>query len=101
MVVSVNGHVMANSQANATRGAGINLDGKFIPLPRANMASYLGFSPDGNHYAFVLQTPDSNRTVYLDGKPQPNTVWIPNGTDTVFAFSPDSKHLAYFYRNPN
>jgi hypothetical protein len=101
MVVSTTGHVLANSSANATRGAGITLDGKFLQLPRANVASYLGFSPDGNHYAFILQTPDSNRTVYLDGKPQPNTVWIPNGTDTPFAFSPDSKHLAYFYRNPN
>jgi hypothetical protein len=101
IVVSKTGHVMANSSGNATRGAGINLDGKFLQLPRANEAAYLGFSPDGNHYVFVLQMPDSNRTLYLDGAAQPNTVYIPNATNTAYAFSPDSKHLAYFYRTGN
>jgi hypothetical protein len=101
VVVSKTGHVIANSSGNATRAAGIYLDGKFLQLPRANEVAYLGFSPDGNHYAFLLQTPDGNRTLYLDGVAQPNTVLIPNATNTAYAFSPDSKHLAYFYRTAN
>jgi hypothetical protein len=101
VVVSPTGHVMANSMGNATSGAGINLDGKFLQLPRANVTAYLGFSPDGEHYAFVVQTPDSNRVVYRDGVAQPNSLFIPGGTDTAFTFSPDSKHLAYFYHTGN
>jgi hypothetical protein len=32
---------------------------------------------------------------------QPSTVFIPNATNTAYAFSPDSKHFAYFYRTAN
>jgi hypothetical protein len=101
VVVSATGHVMANSMSNATNGAGINLDGKYLQLPYATSAAFLGFSPDGNHYAFVLQARDSNQVVYLDGVAQPNTVAIPNASNTAYVFSPDSKHLAYFYHAGN
>lgn len=100
VVVSVTGHVMTNSMSNATVGAGINLDGKFINLPRGPSTSNLGFSPDGEHYAFVLQTTDSP-VVFLDGVAQPGTVFIPGGANTAFTFSPDSEHFAYFYRTAN
>ena len=101
VVVSATGHVMANSMSNATNGAGINLDGKYLQLPYATSAGYLGFSPDGNHYAFVLQARDSNQVVYLDGVAQPNTVAIPTASNSAYAFSPDSKHFAYFYHAGN
>ena len=100
VVVSATGHVMANSASNATFGAGINLDGKYLQIPYGIATWYLGFSPDGNHYAFVLQTRDSP-VLFLDGAAQPNTVYVPNATNTAFAFSPDSKHFAYFYRTAN
>jgi len=101
VVVSATGHVMANSMANATTGAGINFDGKYLQLPPATSTAYLGFSPDGNHYAFVLQTRDSNQVVYLDGVAQPNSVAIPTASNTAYVFSPDSKHFAYFYHVAN
>jgi Tol biopolymer transport system component len=101
VVVSANGHVMINSAGNATNSAGIVLDGKYLQLPYANSAGYLGFSPDGNHYAFLLTGRDANLTAYLDGVAQPNTVAIPAGSNTAYAFSPDSKHFAYFYRAEN
>jgi len=98
VAVSSTGHVMTNSMANATSTAGINLDGKYLQLPAGTSTSFLGFSPDGNHYAFMLQTRDSNQVLYLDGVAQPNTVAIPNATNTAYVFSPDSKHFAYVYR---
>jgi hypothetical protein len=101
VAVSATGHVMANSMANATNGAGINFDGKYLQLPPATSTAYLGFSPDGNHFAFMVQTRDSNQQVYLDGMPQPNTVAIPTATNTAYVFSPDSKHFAYIYRTAN
>ena len=101
VVVSATGHVMANSMANATNAAGINLDGKYLQIPQGTATGYLGFSPDGNHYAFVLQTRDGNQIVFLDGVAQPNTVFIPNGTNTAYTFSSDGKHFAYFYRTAN
>jgi hypothetical protein len=101
VVVSATGRVMANSMGNASNGAGINLDGKYLQLPYATSTGYLGFSPDGNHYAFVLQSRDSNQVVYLDGVAQPNTVAIPTASNTAYVFSPDSKHLAYFYHAGN
>jgi len=100
VVVSATGHVMANSMSNASNGAGINLDGKYLQIPYGTAAGNLGFSPDGNHYAFVLQTRDSP-VLYLDGVAQPNTVYIPTATSTAYAFSPDGKHFAYFYRTAN
>jgi hypothetical protein len=101
VVVSATGHVMANSMSNATNGAGINLDGKYLQLPYGTSVGYLGFSPDGNYYAFVLQARDSNQVVYLDGVAQPNTVAIPTASNTAYVFSPDSKHFAYVYRAGN
>jgi len=101
VVVSATGHVMANSVANATNSAGINFDGKYLQIPQGTATGYLGFSPDGNHYAFVLQPRDGNQIVFLDGAAQPNTVFIPNGTNTAYTFSPDGKHFAYFYRTAN
>jgi hypothetical protein len=101
VAISSTGHVMTNSMANATSTAGINLDGKYLQLPPGTSTAYLGFSPDGNHYAFMLQTRDSNQVLYLDGVAQPSTVFIPNATNTAYAFSLDSKHFAYFYRTAN
>jgi hypothetical protein len=51
--------------------------------------SQVTFSPQGTHYAFLLQ----NYTVCLDGVPQPGQ------TQGNYVFSPDDKHLAYAVNN--
>jgi len=51
--------------------------------------SQLTFSPQGTHYAYLLQ----NYTVCLDGVAQPGV------TMANYVFSPDDKHLAYAVNN--
>jgi hypothetical protein len=93
-------------------GSGIvTLDGKVLRLPGVipNGAlaepGQLAFSPDGEHYAFRLQTRDGP-LMYVDGVPQ--TAYRPTGGGGMtnmntrpYIFSPDSKHIAYFCRSAN
>lgn len=93
-----------------TTGSGyVTLDGKVLHLPNVipnvTQAQQLGFSPDGSHFAFVLQA-RSGPMLYLDGVPQ--TAYIPVGGGPMtnintrpYVFSPDSKHIAYFCRSTN
>jgi len=93
----------------ATVGSGqITLDGKAlnlpdVPNPRAAQSSSLSFSPDGNHFAFVMMQ-RGNPSFYVDGVQQPN--YTPTGsTGNVntrpYVWSPDGKHIAYFCRPSN
>jgi WD40 repeat protein len=93
-------------------GSGIvTLDGKVLRLPglipSGTLAEpgQLAFSPDGEHYAFRLQTRDGP-LMYVDGVPQ--TAYRPTGGGGMtnkntrpYIFSPDSKHIAYFCRSAN
>jgi hypothetical protein len=91
-------------------GSGIvTLDGKALHLPglipNGTPASHLGFSPDGSHFAFLLQQ-RAGLMLYVDGVPQ--TAYGPgsgggmtNMNTRPYIFSPDSKHIAYFCRSAN
>jgi len=93
-------------------GSGIvTLDGKVLHLPGVTPSGTLAapgqpaFSPDGEHYAFRLQTRDGP-LLYIDGVPQ--TAYRPTGGGGMtnmntrpYIFSPDSKHIAYFCRSGN
>ncbi|HEY6345070.1 MAG TPA: hypothetical protein VIY49_26535 [Bryobacteraceae bacterium] len=87
----------------------VHLDGKILKLPNVvrnrDQATNLGFSPDGSHYAFVIRTAGVY-TLYVDGMPQSAYYWAgaggsANKAATAYAFSPDSKHIAYFCRSSN
>jgi hypothetical protein len=87
----------------------VTLDGKILKLPNVvrnrDQAGNLGFSPDGSHYAFVARTPGIY-TLYVDGMPQSAYYWAGSGgfmskAAAAYAFSPDSKHIAYFCRSSN
>jgi WD40 repeat protein len=82
-------------------GSGVvTLDGKILHWPKqgpqAIGVNQLGFSPDGEHYAFRLQAREGPYTV-IDGVVQ-QTGYAPAGR---YVFSPDSKHIAYFCRSGN
>lgn len=88
-----------------TDGRTVTIDGKLLNVgnPQTTQVQALDFSPDGQHFAFVLHN-GGNVTLYLDGAPQ--TAFSPslqgpltNMTTRPFVFSPDSKHLAYFCRS--
>lgn len=96
VVSPVGGHLMTAGQGQVT------LDGKILKLPndpRIGQAYALSFSPDGNHYAFVIHERGS-QFLYVDGVPQNTYVPIMQGPLTNLAsrpylWSPDSKHIAY------
>jgi WD40 repeat protein len=87
----------------------VTLDGKIIHLPRlvpqAIGVDELGFSPDGEHYAFRMQAREGPAMV-IDGVVQ-QTGYAPAGSGFMsannkpYVFSPDSKHIAYFCRSGN
>ncbi len=98
----VGGHLM-------TAGYGqVTLDGQILKLandPRSEQASNLSFSPDGNHYAFVIRE-RGGLTMNVDGVQQ--TAFSAalqgpkkNQTTRPCVWSPDSKHVAYFCRPSN
>ncbi len=89
----------------ATNGRTVTVDGMLLNVgnPQTMQAMALDFSPDGQHFAFVLHN-GGNVTLYLDGVPQ--TAFSPslqgpltNEGTRPFVFSPDSKHVAYFCRS--
>jgi WD40 repeat protein len=87
----------------------VTLDGKILHLPRqapqAIGVDQLGFSPDGEHYAFRMQAREGPAMV-VDGVVQ-QTGYAPAGSGFMsannkpYVFSPDSKHIAYFCRSGN
>lgn len=74
-----------------------------IPMASAT-AMFLSFSPDGNHYAFVLQSA-AGRTQFVDGVANAAyaNVAEPGGRNQFagYQWSPDSKHIAYLCRSSN
>jgi hypothetical protein len=92
-----------------TEGGVVTLDGKILHLPRlvsqAIGVDELGFSPDGEHYAFRMQEREGPAMV-VDGVVQ-QTGYAPAGSGFMsannkpYVFSPDSKHIAYFCRSGN
>lgn len=88
----------------AAIGRTVTLDGAVVPFRGVNPATCnvvkeLHFSPDASHFAFALSCGGTS-TLYLDGVPQ-SAFTIASGEYPTFAFSPDSKHLAYFCRSTN
>jgi len=87
----------------------LTLDGKILHLPKlvpqAIGMDQLGFSPDGEHYAFRMQAREGPAMV-VDGVVQ-QTGYAPAGSGFMsannkpYVFSPDSKHIAYFCRSGN
>jgi Tol biopolymer transport system component len=83
-------------------------DGKQISTNGIPMASatalFLSFSPDGNHYAFVLQS-SAGRTLFLDGVPNTAYTNVPETgkrqQTAGYEWSPDSKHIAYVCHSSN
>jgi WD40 repeat protein len=95
----VGGHLL-------TAGYGqMALDGKILKLPsdpRTAQAYNLSFSPDGNHYAFVMRD-RGGLLLYLDGTLQNAYSPIMPGPlgkgNASYIWSPDGKHIAYFCRS--
>jgi Tol biopolymer transport system component len=83
------------------------LDGKPLPLGDLTKSntSAASFSPDGQHYAFVVQNAQG-RTLYLDGVAQSaytvtNTVGLVNNGTRAYVWSRDSRHIGYMCRPNN
>jgi WD40 repeat protein len=98
----VGGHLM-------TAGYGqVTLDGQILKLtsdPRSAQATNLSFSPDGNHYAFVVRE-HGGLSLNVDGVEQTAftaALQGPNNNQATrpYVWSPDSKHIAYFCRPNN
>jgi len=95
----VGGHLL-------TAGYGqMALDGKILKLPsdpRTAQAYNLSFSPDGNHYAFVMRDRGA-LLLYLDGTLQNAYSPVMPGPlgkgNASYIWSPDGKHIAYFCRS--
>ena len=88
----------------------IMIDGKSLPLPnvadpRSSQSSGLSFSPDANHFAFIVRE-RNGPLLYLDGKPF--TAYSPANIGQLsdigarpYIWSPDGKHLAYLCHSTN
>lgn len=77
----------------------LEVDGKSVSMPDADQIYSLQFSSDGAHMAMAVQS-RAGITVFLDGTPQTAFGAVVQN-DSVFSFSPDGKHLAYFCRSSN
>ena len=83
------------------------LDGKPLQLGdlTRSTTSAASFSPDGQHFAFVVQNAQG-RILYVDGVPQSAYVMTTNGGLTkdgtrAYVWSEDSKHIGYMCRPNN
>ncbi len=83
------------------------LDGKPLQLGDLTRAtvSAASFSPDGEHFAFVVQTPQG-RVLYRDGVAQSAYIVANVGALTkdgtrAYSWSPDSQHIGYMCRPNN
>jgi hypothetical protein len=101
VLAPVGNHVLASSHAHMI------LDGKFLPMPGIDMtisgATAMSFSPDGNHYAFVLQN-RNGRLMFIDGVQVPgytvaNIVGLVADGSRAYVWSSDSKHVAFLCRS--
>jgi hypothetical protein len=91
-IAPVGSHVLA-------AGAGqIELDGKMLPAVPGQIYEPL-MGPDGTHYAFATRAAGAIN-VYLDGVQQAAYGAI-EANQTIYTFSPDGKHLAYFCTSAN
>jgi hypothetical protein len=96
------GEVAISPTGNRVLASGLHqleLDGKSVTMPTADQIYSLKFSPDGAHMAMAVQS-HAGITVFLDGTPQTAFGAVAQN-DSVFTFSPDGKHLAYFCRSSN
>jgi len=93
-----------------TQGMGFfTVDGKTMQFPnvdpRATQITDLSFSPDAQHFAFLMHD-RPGYLVYLDGVAQKaygplNFGPLSNINSRGYIWSPDSKHIAYFCRSSN
>lgn len=60
-------------------------------LGRYAFHEQMGFSPDGRHFAYIAGTELGRRELFVDGE----DILHGGGTPLAFAFSPDSRRLAY------
>ncbi len=74
-----------------------------IPMASAT-AMFLSFSPDGNHYAFVLGSA-AGRTLFVDGAANTAYTVVPEPGSRQqtagYQWSPDSKHIAFICHSSN
>jgi Tol biopolymer transport system component len=70
-----------------------------LPLAEPGQPSLGHFSPDGSHYAFAVRGRGAI-TVYEDGVPQSAFNAI-ESNQSIYTFSPDGKHIAYFCSSSN
>ncbi len=85
----------------------ILLDGKPIPLPDLTRSTVIAssFSPDGQHFAFVVQG-GQGVLLYRDGVAQTayglaNVGGLVNNGTRSYVWSPDSQHIGYMCRPNN
>lgn len=80
----------------AAAGLGLTLDGQPLNLagnPPTSRTSGFSYSPDGVHYAFMMQG-RSSFTVFEDDVPQTAYTWISNGNQGQKLWN--GSHVAYF-----
>ena len=80
----------------AAAGLGVTLDGQPLNLagnPPTSRTSGFTYSPDGAHYAFMMQG-RSSFTVFEDDAPQTAYTWISNGNQGQKLWN--GSHMAYF-----
>ncbi len=80
----------------AAAGLGLTLDGQPLNLagnPPTSRTSAFAYSPDGAHYAFLMQG-RSSFTAFEDDVPQTAYTWIGNGNQAGKLWN--GSHIAYF-----
>ena len=80
----------------AAAGLGLTLDGQPLNLagnPPTSRTSAFSYSPDGAHYAFLMQG-RSSFTAFEDDVPQTAYTWIGNGNQAGKLWN--GSHMAYF-----
>ncbi|HEV2421221.1 MAG TPA: hypothetical protein VGS59_05885 [Candidatus Acidoferrales bacterium] len=80
----------------AAAGLGLTLDGQPLNLagnPPTSRTFGFTYSPDGAHYAFLMQT-RSSVTAFEDDAPQTAYTWISNGNQGAKLWN--GSHMAYF-----
>jgi len=86
-IAPVGNHVLAAGPSQMA------LDGKMLPAVPGQIYEPL-MGPDGTHYAFATRAAGAIN-VYLDGVQQTAFGAI-EANQTIYTFSPDGKHIAYF-----
>lgn len=91
-IAPVGNHVLAAGPGQ------LELDGKMLPAVPGQIYEPL-MGPDGTHYAFATRAAGAIN-IYLDGVQQTAYGAI-EANQTIYTFSPDGKHIAYFCTSTN